>query len=82
MPIWRCSMKDEIIKIKVAEHDKKLEEHDRRLDRIEQDNVEFRVQIKNLCRKIDELTGWIKALILAIIGTFGGFIIWYIQNLR
>jgi len=75
-------MNDEIIKIKVAEHDKKLEEHDRRLDRIEQDNVEFRVQIKNLCRKLDELTGWIKGLILAIIGTFGGFIIWYIQSLR
>lgn len=75
-------MKDEIIKIKVAEHDKKLEEHDRRLDRIEQDNVEFRVQIKNLCRKLDELTGWIKALILTMIGTFGGFIIWYIQSLR
>mgnify|MGYP001275464414 CR=1 FL=1 len=75
-------MKDEIIKIKVAEHDKKLEEHDRRLDRIEQDGVEFRVQIKNLCRKIDELTSWLKALILAMIGTFGGFVIWYIQSLR
>lgn len=75
-------MKDEVIKIKVAEHDKKLEEHDRRLDKIEQDSVEFRVQIENLCKKLDELTGWIKALVLAMIGTFGGFVIWYIQNLR
>lgn len=64
-------MNNEIIKIKVAEYDKKLKEHDKRLDKIEQDGVEFRVQIKNLCKKIDELTSWIKALVLAMIGTFG-----------
>ena len=52
-----------------------------RLDRIEQDNAELRVYIKKLCSKINELTGWIKALVIAIIGTFGGFLIWYIQSL-
>ncbi len=75
-------MNDEVIKVKVAEHDEILKEYGKRLDRIEQDNAEFRVYIKNLCSKIDELTGWLKALVLAIIGTFGGFIIWYIQSLR
>ncbi len=74
-------MDDAIIKVKVQEHDELLREHGRRLDKIEQDSAAFREQIKNLCSKIDELTGWIKALILAIIGTFGGFVIWYIQSL-
>lgn len=75
-------MNDEVIKIKVAEHDNMLKEHGRRLDKIEQESAEFRVHIKNLCKKIDELTNWLKALILAMIGTFGGFIIWYIQNIK
>lgn len=74
-------MDDAVIKVKVKEHDDLLREHDRRLDKIEQDSAAFREQIKNLCSKIDELTGWIKALVLAIIGTFGGFVIWYIQSL-
>lgn len=74
-------MDDAVMRVKVQEHDEALKEHDRRLDRIEQDSATFREQIKNLCLKIDELTGWIKALILTMIGTFGGFIIWYIQQL-
>ena len=75
-------MNDEVVKVKVLEHDEMLKEHGKRLDKIEQDSAEFRVHIQNLCKKIDELTGWLKALVLALIGTFGGFIIWYIQNLR
>ena len=74
-------MEDAVIKVKVREHDDMLWEHGRRLDKIEQNTAEFRVHIKNLCLKIDELTGWIKALVLAIIGTFGGFVVWYIQSL-
>ena len=75
-------MNDEVVKVKVLEHDEMLKEHGRRLDRIEQESAEFRVHIKNLCKKIDELTNWLKALVLTIIGTFGGFVIWYIQSLR
>ena len=75
-------MNDEVMKVKISEHDDMLKEHGRRLDRIEQESAEFRVHIENLCRKIDELTGWLKALVLAIIGTFGGFVIWYIQSLK
>lgn len=75
-------MNDEVMRVKITEHDNLLKEHGKRLDKIEQESAEFRVHIKNLCSKIDELTGWLKALVLAIIGTFGGFIIWYIQSLR
>ena len=75
-------MEDAVIKVKVQEHDEILKEHGKRLDKIEQESAEFRVHIQNLCKKIEELTNWIKALITAMIGTFGGFIIWYIQSLR
>lgn len=74
-------MDDAVIKVKVQEYDKLLREHGRRLDKIEQDSAAFREQIKNLCSKIDELTGWVKALVLSIVGIGIGFIIWYIQSL-
>ena len=75
-------MNDEVIRVKVAEHDNILKEHGKRLDKLEQESAEFRVHIQNLCKKIDELTSWIKALIVTMLGTFGSFIIWYIQSLR
>ena len=75
-------MNDEVMRVKITEHDNLLKEHGKRLDKIEQESAEFRVHIQNLCKKIDELTSWLKALVLALIGTFGGFIIWYIQSLR
>lgn len=73
-------MEEAVIRVKVQEHDDLLREHGKRLDKIEQEAAEFRTNIKNLCSKIDELTGWIKALILAMLSTFGGFVIWYIQS--
>lgn len=74
-------MDNAVMQVKIKEHDEAIREHDRRLDKIEQETAEFRVHIKNLCKKIDELTGWIKALVLAIVGTSVGFLIWYIQSL-
>ena len=74
-------MDEAVMKVKIKEHDEAIREHDKRLDKIEQESAEFRIHIQNLLKKIDELTGWIKALILAIVGTAGGFIIWYIQSL-
>ncbi len=74
-------MDNAVMKVKIKEHDEAIKDHDRRIDKIEQESAEFRIHIQNLLKKIDELTGWIKALILAIVGTAGGFIIWYIQSL-
>ena len=74
-------MDDAVVKVKVKEYEELLKEHGIRLDKIEQSQAESRTQIKNLCSKIDELTGWIKALILAMVSTFGGFVVWYIQSL-
>ena len=48
---------------------------------LENQKLKQRNDTEPYSKKIDELTGWIKALVLAIIGTFGGFVIWYIQSL-
>jgi hypothetical protein len=74
-------MDNAVMQVKIKEHDEAIKDHDRRLDRIEQESAEFRVHIQNLLKKIDELTGWIKALVVTLITSGVGFVIWYIQSL-
>jgi len=58
-----------------------LKDHEKRIVALEKANAEFAIRLQNLIEKIDSLTGWIKALVVSIIGTGVGFIIWYIQSL-
>jgi len=56
-------------------------DHEKRIVVLEKSDAEFAIRMENLIEKIDSLTGWIKALVISIIGTGVGFIIWYIQSL-
>ena len=58
-----------------------LRDHERRIVALEKSDAEFAIRLQNLIEKIDNLTGWIKALVVSIVGTGVGFIIWYIQSL-
>ena len=58
-----------------------LRDHEKRIIALEKADAEFAIRLQNLIEKIDSLTGWIKALVISIIGTGVGFIIWYIQSL-
>ncbi len=58
-----------------------LRDHERRIVALEKSDAEFAIRLQNLIEKIDCLTGWIKALVVSIVGTGVGFIIWYIQSL-
>jgi hypothetical protein len=58
-----------------------LRDHEKRIVALEKADAEFAIRLQNLIDKIDSLTGWIKVLVLSIIGTGVGFIIWYIQSL-
>ncbi|WP_125154417.1 hemolysin XhlA family protein [Clostridium rectalis] len=67
-------MKSEVMEMKINEHTDTLKEHDKRLDKIEQDGREFRIEIKNLCENIKGLTSAIKWLIgLGASGLLGFF---------
>lgn len=59
----------------------RVRDHEKRIVALEKTDAEFAIRLENLVQKLEELTGWLKALVIAIIGTFGGFIIWYIQSL-
>lgn len=58
-----------------------VRDHERRIIALEKTDAEFAIRLQNLIEKIDSLTGWIKALVISIIGTGVGFIVWYIQSL-
>ncbi|NMB41905.1 MAG: hypothetical protein GX996_08215 [Firmicutes bacterium] len=58
-----------------------LRDHEKRIVALERADAEFAIRLQNLIEKIDSLTGWIKALVVSIVGTGVGFIIWYIQSL-
>ena len=58
-----------------------LRDHEKRIIALEKADAEFAIRLQNLIEKIDSLTSWIKALVVSIIGTGVGFIIWYIQSL-
>ena len=58
-----------------------LRDHEKHIIALEKADAEFAIKLENLLEKIDNLTGWIKALVVSIVGTGVGFIIWYIQSL-
>lgn len=58
-----------------------LKDHERRIVFLEKTDAEFAIRLENLLEKIENLTSWIKALVVSIVGTGVGFIIWYIQSL-
>ena len=58
-----------------------LRDHEKRIVALEKADAEFAIRLQNLIEKIENLTGWIKALVVSIVSTGIGFIIWYIQSL-
>jgi len=58
-----------------------LRDHERRIVILEKADAEFAIRLENLIEKLENLTGWIKALIVTVVSTGIGFIVWYIQSL-
>ena len=63
------------------EFKEQLRDHEKRIVALEKADAEFAIRLNNLLEKIESLTSWIKALVVSIISTGVGFIIWYIKSL-
>jgi predicted nuclease with TOPRIM domain len=72
-------MNEELIKDKLETHEKRINNHSDRLDRLEQDNAALKVEIKNLCDNIKQLTTVMKWFITAIVGAFISFFFYAVQ---
>lgn len=59
----------------------KLENHEKRIGKLEISDAKMGEKIESLIEKLDSLTGWIKALVMLVATSFVGFFFWYIQSL-
>lgn len=73
-------MNMETMKIKIYENIKKINEHDERLDMLEQDAIEIKTEIKNLCENIKNLTSIMKWFIGIWVTSLLGFFFYIIQH--
>lgn len=65
---------------KIDVHERRLNNHGERIDKLEQYQAKATVQVENLCKQIKTLVTAIWSAIGLTITTLLGFFIWYIQN--
>lgn len=68
-----CDKTEEVIE--------KLYDHENRIRELEINEARISEKIEGLIEKLDNLTNWIKALVMLGLTSLVGFVIWYIQNL-
>jgi F0F1-type ATP synthase assembly protein I len=73
-------MNHEVIEMKINEHDEKILELDKRMDKNDKENAEFKIQIKHLCETIQGLTSTMKWFIGILVGAFISFFFYVIQQ--
>lgn len=73
-------MNDELVGHQIEVHDIRLNDHSKRLDKLEQDSVALKTELKNLCENLKSLTIVMKWFIGLIIGAFVGFFFYAIQT--
>ena len=66
---------------KLEVHDRRLNNHSERIDKLEQYQSKSEVEIRNLCEQIKSLVSTIKWSMGLLITSLVGFFIWYIQTL-
>lgn len=73
-------MNQEVIEMKINEHDEKIIELDKRMDKTDRENAEFKIQIKHLCETIQGLTTTMKWFIGLMVGSFVAFFFYAVQH--
>ena len=73
-------MSEELMRHQIEVHDKRLNNYGERLDKLEQEGVALKTEIKNLCENIKSLTNMMKWFITALIGAFISFFFYVVQQ--
>ena len=73
-------MNEELMKHQINTHEKRLNNYGQRLDKLEQDSASYKVEIKNLCETIKQLTSTLKWFIGLMIGAFVSFFFYAVQQ--
>ena len=75
-----CEEKNKRVDERLDTHDTRLNSHSQRLDKLEQNDIENRTEIKNLCEQIKSLVSTMKWFMGIIITAFIGFFFYAIQT--
>lgn len=73
-------MNDELTVHQIETHEKRINNHSERIDKLEQNQVEFKVQIQNLVKSIESLTSTLKWGLGFVASGFVGFFFYAVQN--
>lgn len=55
-----CNEKHKTLDTKIDDHEKRINNHSVRIDKLEQDSAEYKTEIRNLCLKVEDLISTIK----------------------
>jgi hypothetical protein len=58
-----------------------VKDHESRIRKLEISDATMTERMDNLIKQLSSLTGWVKALVIILITSLTGFLIWYIQSL-
>ena len=75
-----CNEKHKRVDEKLELHDKSLNSHADRLDKLEQGQSEFKIEIKNLCESLKTLTNTLKWFMGIWVTSLLGFFFYAIQS--
>lgn len=73
-------MNEEVKEHMIEVHEKRINNHAERIDKLEQNDVKRDTQIENLCKSIEGLTTSIKWALGLFAGSLVGFFFYAIQN--
>ncbi len=73
-------MNAEVMEDKIETHERRINNHSERLDKLEQDSVEFKIEIRNLCDNIKSLTSILKAILTVGSTALVGFFVYAIEK--
>lgn len=73
-------MNEELIRHQIEMHEKRLNDHSPRIDKLEQSDAKRDIQLDNLCKSIEGLTTSIKWALGLFAGSFVGFFFYAIQS--
>lgn len=76
-----CEIRHKRLDEKLEVHERRLNNHGERIDKLEQFKSSTETEIKNLIQQIQSLVTTMRWFMGLMVGTLVGFFIWYVQQL-
>lgn len=75
-----CKERHKAIDTELTRHSNWLNEHEKKIDRLDRSDAANTTALENLCKQIGGQTKAIWGLVSAVLMMLLGFFVWYVQN--